>query len=100
MSSRFQAQAVIPAPKASPRQRLLYGILAALASVIVACHSPKRLEAAISTTGSEGSVTPGSMASLRTTQPRSPRAVRPGVGVVYVEVQGVAGDFAGGAVAG
>ncbi len=36
MTSRFQAQAVIPAPKASPRQRLLYGILAALVSVIVA----------------------------------------------------------------
>jgi hypothetical protein len=36
MASRFQAQAVIPAPKASPRQRLLYGILAALVSVIVA----------------------------------------------------------------
>ena len=36
MTSRFQAQAMIPAPKASPRQRLLYGILAALVSVIVA----------------------------------------------------------------
>ena len=36
MTSRFQAQAVIPAPKASPRQRLLYGILAAVVSVIVA----------------------------------------------------------------
>ena len=36
MTSRFQAQAVLPAPKASPRQRLLYGILAALVSVIVA----------------------------------------------------------------
>jgi hypothetical protein len=36
MTSRFQAQAVIPAPKSSPRQRLLYGILAALVSVIVA----------------------------------------------------------------
>ncbi len=36
MTSRFQAQAVIPAPKASSRQRLLYGILAALVSVIVA----------------------------------------------------------------
>jgi hypothetical protein len=36
MTSRFQAQTVIPAPKASPRQRLLYGILAALVSVIVA----------------------------------------------------------------
>lgn len=36
MTSRFQTQAVIPAPKASPRQRLLYGILAALVSVIVA----------------------------------------------------------------
>ena len=35
-TSRFQAQAVLPAPKASPRQRLLYGILAALVSVIVA----------------------------------------------------------------
>ena len=35
MTSRFQAQAVIPAPKASPRQRLLYGILAAVVSVMV-----------------------------------------------------------------
>jgi hypothetical protein len=36
MTSRLQTQVVLPAPKASPRQRLLYGILAALVSVIVA----------------------------------------------------------------